>query len=123
MEKMLCMLKDLQNIKRAADQKLQETEDEALALNRKVETLEQVIKEMYSSLLFHEKQCGNDDITSPNITTVSSQTAKLTDDFKNEIDKLQENIVLVSTRSRSWMTIRVCSTFSSIMSEFVFSFL
>uniref|UniRef100_A0A3B4VMZ4 Coiled-coil domain containing 158 n=1 Tax=Seriola dumerili TaxID=41447 RepID=A0A3B4VMZ4_SERDU len=93
MEKMLCMLEELQNIKRAADQKLQETEDEAMALNRKVETLEQIMKETYSSLLSHDKQCGNSSITSPNVATGSRQlspAAKLTEDFNKETQKLQE---------------------------------
>ncbi|XP_040010721.1 coiled-coil domain-containing protein 158-like isoform X2 [Xiphias gladius] len=97
MEKMLCMLEELQNIKRAADQKLQETEDEALALNRKVETLEQIMKETYSSLLSHEKQCGNSSITSPNVTNTSRQqssAAELTEDFNNETEQLQKRLVL-----------------------------
>uniref|UniRef100_A0A8D3E3C1 Coiled-coil domain-containing protein 158-like n=1 Tax=Scophthalmus maximus TaxID=52904 RepID=A0A8D3E3C1_SCOMX len=97
MEKMLRMLEELQNIKRAADQKLHETEDEASALNRKVETLEQIMKETYSSLLSHEKQRGNSTITSPNIITCSrppSPAAKLTEDHNNETDKLQERLVV-----------------------------
>lgn len=98
MEKMLCMLEELQNIKRAADQKLQETEDETLALNRKVETLERVIKELYSSLLSHEKQCGEDAITSSENATGSSRAAKPSDDFKNKGEKLQETVDMVSTR-------------------------
>ncbi|XP_056232730.1 coiled-coil domain-containing protein 158-like [Seriola aureovittata] len=93
MEKMLCMLEELQNIKRAADQKLQETEDEAMALNRKVDTLEQIMKETYSSLLSHDKECGNSSITSPNVATGSRQlspAAKLTEDFNKETHKRQE---------------------------------
>ncbi|XP_040899244.1 coiled-coil domain-containing protein 158-like isoform X2 [Toxotes jaculatrix] len=99
MEKMLCMLEELQNIKRAADQKLQETEDETLALNRKVETLEQIMKETYSSLLSHEKQCGNSSITSPIIASSSIQlspAAKLNEDFNNETDKLLSKVNLGS---------------------------
>ncbi|XP_045889785.1 coiled-coil domain-containing protein 158-like isoform X4 [Micropterus dolomieu] len=92
MEKMLCMLEELQNIKRAGDQKLQETEDEALALNWKVETLERNMKEMYSSLLSHEKQCGHNSITSPNVAASSRQlfpSAELTENFIDETEKLQ----------------------------------
>ncbi|XP_030593438.1 coiled-coil domain-containing protein 158 isoform X2 [Archocentrus centrarchus] len=55
MEKMLCLLEELQKLKRSRDKTLQEMEDEAMALNRKVETLEQTIKEMYHTL--QEKQC------------------------------------------------------------------
>ncbi|XP_029016124.1 coiled-coil domain-containing protein 158-like isoform X2 [Betta splendens] len=102
MKKMLCMLEDLQNIKRTADQKLQDTEAEAFALNKKVEKLEEVMKKMYSSVLFDEhKQCVNDDVTSPNITTHSSGALKLSDGDKNEIDKLQEKAVLSLDHLRS----------------------
>ncbi|KAI3372621.1 hypothetical protein L3Q82_023094, partial [Scortum barcoo] len=99
MEKMLCMLEELQNIKRAGDQKLQETEDETLALNRKVELLERNVKEMYSSLLSHEKQCGHNTISSPHVTTSPRQlspAAKLTEHFNNKTDKLQEKPFLQS---------------------------
>ncbi|XP_044051326.1 coiled-coil domain-containing protein 158-like isoform X2 [Siniperca chuatsi] len=92
MEKMLCMLEELQNIKRAGDQKLQETEDEALALNRKVETLERNVKEMYSLLLSHEKQCGHNAVTNQNVAASSRQlspAAKLTAGFNDETEKLQ----------------------------------
>ncbi|XP_078107394.1 uncharacterized protein LOC144518527 isoform X3 [Sander vitreus] len=92
MEKMLCMLEALQNIQRAEDQKLQETEEETLALNRKVETLEQNVKEMYS-LISHETQCGHNAITSPDVATSSRQlssAAKVTEDFNDETDELQE---------------------------------
>ncbi|KAA8592576.1 hypothetical protein FQN60_018031 [Etheostoma spectabile] len=72
MEKMLFMLEALQNIQRAEDQKLQETEKETLALNWKVETLEQNVEEMYS-LISHESQCGHNVITSPDVATSSRQ--------------------------------------------------
>lgn len=109
MEKMLRMLEDLQNIKRTADQKLQETEAEVWALDKKVETLEQVMKEMYSSPLFNgNKQSGND-VTSPNISPGSSGASELSHDDKDEIDKLHENAVLVSSTRCLW--IRVCVRF------------
>lgn len=95
MEKMLCMLKELQT--RIRQQKRHETEDEALALNRRVEKLEQHVKGMFFS------QCGNNTITSPNITTSSrrlSTAAKLTEEFKDETDRVQERLFLVSTRSQ-----------------------
>lgn len=102
MEKMLCMLEELQNIKRAADQKQQETEDEALALNRKVAALEQIMKETYSSLLLsHEKQDGDGSITSPKVFTGSNQLStadKLNVDFNNMTEKLQQRLFVVSPR-------------------------
>ncbi|KAF1389470.1 hypothetical protein PFLUV_G00073750 [Perca fluviatilis] len=88
MEKMLCMLEALQNIQRAEDQKLQETEEETLELNRKVETLEQNVKEMYS-LISPE--------TTPDVATSSrplSPAAKVTEDFNDETDELQERLFL-----------------------------
>ncbi|XP_068577063.1 coiled-coil domain-containing protein 158-like isoform X3 [Cebidichthys violaceus] len=94
MEKMLFMLEELQNIKRAEDQKLQETQDEALAFHRKVETLERDVKEMYS-LLSQETQCGDSAITRPNDATASRQlspAAQLTEDFNDEPEKLQERL-------------------------------
>nr|XP_046241377.1 coiled-coil domain-containing protein 158-like isoform X1 [Scatophagus argus] len=97
MEKMLYMLEELQNIKRAGDQKLQETEDEALALNRRVETLEQNVKEMYSSLLSPEKQCGNNAITGRHTATSSRQLSTaptLIEEFDNETDRLQKSLFL-----------------------------
>ncbi|XP_074495198.1 uncharacterized protein LOC141769724 [Sebastes fasciatus] len=96
MEKMLFMLEELQNIKRAEDQKLLETEDEALALNRKVETLERNVKEMYSRL----SQSRDNAITSSNVATSSrhpAPAAKLTEDF-NQTDELQERPFLQSVK-------------------------
>lgn len=54
---MLSMLVELQNTERAMDQKLSETENEALSLNRRVEKLEQVIKERFFSPLSQNKHC------------------------------------------------------------------
>ncbi|XP_027131000.1 coiled-coil domain-containing protein 158 isoform X2 [Larimichthys crocea] len=93
METMLCMLEEVQNIKRAGDQKLQETEDEMLALNRRVETLERNIKDMYSSMCL---QC-EDAITRPNMASSLrplSSAAKLTEELNNETDKLQERLFM-----------------------------
>ncbi|XP_059192432.1 coiled-coil domain-containing protein 158-like isoform X3 [Centropristis striata] len=94
MEKMLFMLEELQSIKRAEHQK-QETDDESLALIKKIETLEQNIKEMYS-LLSHEAQCGDNAITSQNITTSRQQSpaVELPEDFNTETDELQEGFFL-----------------------------
>lgn len=57
MEKMLSMLEELQNAERARDQKLSETENEALSLNRRVEKLEQDMKEKLFSPLSEHKHC------------------------------------------------------------------
>ncbi|XP_029294927.1 LOW QUALITY PROTEIN: coiled-coil domain-containing protein 158-like [Cottoperca gobio] len=97
MEKMLFMLEELQNIKRAEDQKLQETAGEMLARNRKVETLERDVKEMYS-LFYHETQCGDNSMTSPDVASSSGQlspAAKFTEDFNDETDELQERLLLL----------------------------
>lgn len=87
MEKMLFMLEELQNMERAEDGKLPETEDGALMLNRRVEKLEQKVKEMCSK--------------SPNIITSSrplTLSAKLTEESKDEADRLQDRLLLVSIR-------------------------
>lgn len=103
MEKMLCMLEELQITKRSGDLKLQETEDEALALSRKVETLEWTIKEVYCTLLSHEKQCGHNSLTSPNIATSPRQlcpgdlAAKVLEDLNNETFEIHERLFLVSS--------------------------
>lgn len=93
MEKMLCLLEELQELKRSRDKKLQEMEDEAMALNRKIETLEQTIKEMYHTL--HEKQCENSDTSTKlkNSRTQQFLPAKATVDLN---EKLQERPYLVS---------------------------
>lgn len=57
MEKMLSMLVELQNTERAMGQKLSETENEALSLNRRVEKLEHIVKERICSPLSQNKHC------------------------------------------------------------------
>ncbi|XP_033974163.1 coiled-coil domain-containing protein 158-like isoform X1 [Trematomus bernacchii] len=93
MEKMLFMLEEIQNIKRAKDQELLETEDETLALNRKVEALEQNVEQMYS-LLYQETQRGDNAISSPNFHTSSTPAARFTDIFNDETEELQERLFL-----------------------------
>ncbi|XP_060895044.1 coiled-coil domain-containing protein 158-like [Labrus mixtus] len=94
MEKMLQMLEELQNIKKAGDQKLQETEEETLVLNTKVETLEINVREMYNTLLSRQKQNGHHVVTSPNISTPGSThltpVTKGTETLNDERDKLHE---------------------------------
>ncbi|XP_033947347.1 coiled-coil domain-containing protein 158-like isoform X2 [Pseudochaenichthys georgianus] len=93
MEKMLFMLEEIQNIKRTKDQELLETEDETLALNRKVEALEQNVEQMYS-LLYQETQHGDNAISSPNFHTSSTPAARFTDTFNDETEELQERLFL-----------------------------
>ncbi|XP_028270307.1 coiled-coil domain-containing protein 158-like isoform X2 [Parambassis ranga] len=93
MEKMLCLLEELQDIKRSADKRLQETEDEALALNGKVQTLEQTIKELYHTL--YEKQCGHNPVTkSPTSPTQLSLAPAVNEDLNDETGQLQERCSL-----------------------------
>ncbi|KAM4576990.1 uncharacterized protein PAE49_006900 isoform 2-T2 [Odontesthes bonariensis] len=85
MEKMLCMLEELQSIKRSADQKLQETEDEALALHRKVAALEQTIKGMYHTL------CGHNSVSTQGVNSQTQQSLiNANEDLNNNTDKLQD---------------------------------
>ncbi|XP_072243585.1 uncharacterized protein [Leuresthes tenuis] len=85
MEKMLCMLEELQSIKRSADQKLQETEDEALALHRKVAALEQTIQGMYHTL------CGHNSVSTQGVNSQTQQSLiDSNEDLNNDTDKLQD---------------------------------
>ncbi|XP_063753872.1 coiled-coil domain-containing protein 158-like isoform X3 [Eleginops maclovinus] len=93
MEKMLFMLEELQNIKRTKDQELLETEDDTLALNKKVETLEQNVEQMYS-LLYQETQRGDNAIISPNFHTCSTPAAQFNENFNDETEELQERFFL-----------------------------
>ncbi|XP_074526752.1 coiled-coil domain-containing protein 158-like [Halichoeres trimaculatus] len=86
MEKMLCMLEELQSIKRAGDQKLRETEEETMALNQKVATLERNLEEMYNRMLSDEKQHGQDFSFSNQL----NRAADLTEGSRNVTNKLQE---------------------------------
>ncbi|XP_008304332.1 coiled-coil domain-containing protein 158 [Stegastes partitus] len=88
MEKMLCMLEERQSIKRSGDQKPQETEDEALALNRKIETLEQAVKEMYNPL--YEKPCEHNsgiNSESANSPKQRSLSAEVNEDLSDETNE------------------------------------
>ncbi|CAJ1069297.1 coiled-coil domain-containing protein 158-like isoform X5 [Xyrichtys novacula] len=92
MEKMLCMLEELQNIKRAGDQKLQQTDEETLSLNKEVETLERNVKEMPHATLSHNKD-GQDITTSSDMVVISSQLNQVTElmeESNNGKNKLQE---------------------------------
>lgn len=101
MEKMLRMLEDLQNIKISGDQNLSETESETLALNEKVETLERSIKTLYHILLDSGRQCECSTITSPKnaISRHPSPAAMVTDDINDDMDKLRQQFLSVSSRS------------------------
>lgn len=95
MEQMLCLLEELQDIKRSADKRMQETEDEALALNGKVETLEKTIKELYHTL--YEKQCGHNPVTKSAISpTQLSLAPTVNDDLNSDTGQLQERCSSVS---------------------------
>lgn len=59
MEKMLSMLEELQNTERAKDQKMAETENEASSLNKRVEKLEQNMKETLFSPLSQNNHSEN----------------------------------------------------------------
>ena len=101
METMLLMLEELQNIKRTEEEQeeQQETQDEALELNRKVETLEGNVKALYSSLLSHEKHCGHNAVTGPNVTGNSRQLRPAAEN--EETEEHQERLLLVRTKVSS----------------------
>ncbi|XP_024860846.1 coiled-coil domain-containing protein 158 isoform X1 [Kryptolebias marmoratus] len=82
-EKMLSVLEELQNIKRSADWKLQESEDEAQELYRKVESLERFVREVYQTLC--EKHCGD----APISTNAAKSQAQVVYEIK-DLNKLQK---------------------------------
>ncbi|KAM6930969.1 uncharacterized protein FYW49_002894 [Xenentodon cancila] len=94
MEKMVCLLQKVQSIKRSADQKLKEIENEALALHKKVETLEWTMREVYHALL--EKQCGHSSISNKdqNNQTLKS-LAYLNEDLNHDTETLLEKVYRV----------------------------
>lgn len=107
MEQMLCMLEELQITKRSGDQKLQETEHEAMFLSRKVEAMERTIKEMCPTLVSHDKLCGHNSVTSPDAAAGPRQlppddfSARAVEDL-NKTTKPQGRLILVSNRSHLW---------------------
>ncbi|KAM6964832.1 coiled-coil domain-containing protein 158-like [Aplochiton taeniatus] len=68
MGKMQGVMRELQSTKWSGDHKLQEAEENAMALKSKAESMEHTIQEVYSILRTHEKQCGG-------ISPVSQDTA------------------------------------------------
>lgn len=102
MEKMLHMLEEIQNIKNSEHQKVEEAENETLALNNKVKTLEQNIKDLDHTLLSHEKQCAHKSITSPKATSPIQppQAVNVIEDHYEKKEERQEKLVLVSDRSQ-----------------------
>uniref|UniRef100_A0A667Y1P5 Coiled-coil domain containing 158 n=2 Tax=Myripristis murdjan TaxID=586833 RepID=A0A667Y1P5_9TELE len=101
MEQMLCILEELQITKRSGDQKLQETEHEAIFLSRKVEAMERTIKEMYPTLVSHDKLCGHNSITSldaaagPRQLPPADFSARAVEDL-NKTTKPQGRLILVA---------------------------
>lgn len=93
MEKMLCLLEELQKLKRSRDKKLQEMENEAVALNRKVETLEQTIKEVYHTL---DGKQSEHSVTGTKHENRKTQQFFLTNANVDLNDKLQGRPFLVS---------------------------
>ncbi|KAM3868432.1 coiled-coil domain-containing protein 158-like [Diretmus argenteus] len=98
MEKMLCMLEELQSTKRSGDPKLQGTQEEATSLSRRVETIEQTIKEVYPTSMSHEKRCGNNSVTRADAATGPRQPplgdlAAKVEDLDNKTDQLRERLL------------------------------
>ncbi|KAM9744382.1 coiled-coil domain-containing protein 158-like isoform 1-T2 [Menidia menidia] len=90
METMLCMLQELQSIKRCTDQKRQETENEALALHRKVETLEETVKGMYNALW--EGQPGQNSNTQGVNRKTHQSLMNINEDLNIDAHKLQDRL-------------------------------
>lgn len=107
MEKMLSVLEELQNIKRFPDQKLHGSEEEVFELDRKVESLEKSIKEVYQTLF--EKQCGNTTISN-NAGISQAQVLHVNKDLTKNTSKLQKRGFSVS----SYILLKIVFMFNTI---------
>lgn len=99
---MLRMSQELHHIKRARDQKLNSQKEEAAALDRRVEMLEQNVKGFFVSLVSQDKQHEDNAVGSPNVVSGSkklSPVAALAEELKDETDSLPERPFFVSTIS------------------------
>ncbi|XP_029999492.1 coiled-coil domain-containing protein 158-like isoform X3 [Sphaeramia orbicularis] len=93
MEKMLCLLEELQVTKRSGEQRLQKTEDEALVLNKKVETLEKILKDYYAEFS-REKQSEHNGVNSLNTDTVPRHLSTSAGHHNDEGDKIHKKNIL-----------------------------
>ncbi|XP_047238318.1 coiled-coil domain-containing protein 158-like isoform X3 [Girardinichthys multiradiatus] len=101
MKKTLRLLEELQNIKRSADEKLQETENEASALHRKVELLEKSVQKVYQTL--YEKQPGHNSTcnkTEKHQEPLQS-AAHAYENFSKDADKQHQIIILSKEQQRN----------------------
>lgn len=117
-ENMLRMSQELHHIKRARDQKLNSLKEEAAALDRRVEMLEQNVKGFFFSLLSQDKQHGDNTVTSPNVVSGCkklSPVAALEEELKDKTDSLSERPFFVSTKSTQ------IETFFSVIRFFSFN--
>lgn len=114
---MLRMSQELHHIKRARDQKLNSQKKEAVALDRRVEMLEQNVKGFFFSLLSQDKQHEDNAVASPNVVSGSkklSSVAASAEELKDMTDSLPERPFFVSTRSTQ------IETFFSVIQTFLF---
>lgn len=99
---MLRISQELHHIKRARDQKLNSQKKEAVALDRRVEMLEQNVKRFFFSLLPQDKQHEDNAVVNPNVVSGSkklSPVAALAEELKDMTDGLPERPFFVSTQS------------------------
>lgn len=99
---MLSVCQELHHIKRARDQKLSLQQEEASALNGRVEGLEKNIKRLFFSLLPQVNQHGDNAVCSPNAVSgykKLSHVATLPEDTRTRTDGPSESPFLVSTKS------------------------
>lgn len=115
---MLRMSQELHHIKRARDQKLNSLKEEATALDRRVERLEQNVKGFFFSLLSQDKKHGDNAVASPNVVSGCkklSPVGALAEELKDKTDSLSERPFFVSTRSTQ------IETFFSVIRLFSFN--
>lgn len=102
------MSQELHHIKRARDQKLNSLKEEAAALDRRVEMLEQNVKGFFFSLLSQDKQHRNNVVASPNVVSGCKKPSPVGVLAEELTDGLSERPFLVSTRSTQIETFFHC---------------
>lgn len=98
---MLSLCQDLHHIKRARDQKLSLQKEEALALNGRVQGLENNVKGLFFSLFSQDSQHVDNAVHNTNAVSgyeKLSPAATLPEDTRNDTDDLSKSQFLVSTK-------------------------
>ncbi|XP_056147350.1 coiled-coil domain-containing protein 158-like [Lampris incognitus] len=107
-EKMQEALCELQSAKQSSDQKLQEMEDKARSLSGKAKSMERTIREVYTSLVAHNKHyedstvAADDAASSPWQLPLEVFAAKVVDKLEHENNRLRERLSLLGNDEQKY---------------------